>query len=207
MKITRLTITTILVAIIFISFLATVFHHRQMNNSVTLVVDIEIETDRPSGVTQLFYNTGKGYNQDESVIRGLQNATLINHKYDFIYKGEGHDLRFDLLNGYGRVTLHNLKFLLYAGNVEVPISSNQVLPLNQIESINVLGDNVVEVTTIDNANDPQVIISVPEKLLSQKKIVAGYLIGFFLKLTCVIFSMLCVILIITVENRDEHLVT
>lgn len=109
-----------------------------------------------SGVAQLFYNTGRGFNEADSALARVDPGpprVLV-----FPLKAESiRDLRFDTINNDATVTLEEAIIRRPDGTVLKRFHPADIVPFNQIESLTRQGQTVT-VKPLPGAGDPHVRI-------------------------------------------------
>ena len=127
-----------------------------------LFLEVAMNSSVNSNV-QIYYDLGQGLNENHSY--QLQVASREDlHQYRFklpnktIYK-----IRFDPLTTAGRVWIGKMNVTDAFGNILREISLKQLEPINQIKSIDPREDGI-EIVVAENANDPQIVLSMKEAL-------------------------------------------
>lgn len=182
---------------ILLGICATFFHYNKMGKDVILSLDMAIKSDLKVADSQLFYNTGNGYNEKESFRQPiLCDDEYHPLKYRAILKN-GYNLRFDPLNGRGSIRIKNLEFSLFYGKATIHINENDITQGNQIASIVIEESGALSVQTTTNATDPYLFINGPNKNLFNNFSVTKYIFSFFLKFSITFYVFLLSILHIT----------
>lgn len=182
---------------IVLGICTTFFHYNKIHKDVILSFDMAIVSDLGTANSQIFYNTGDGYNEKES----FRQPVLCDGKYHplryrLILKN-GHYLRLDPLNGKGRIRIKNIEFSFFYENIIIPINYKKITQTNQIEAIEVDDQGILSLETTADASDPYLLIpslnKKPYNIFSVRK----YLILFFLKFSSIFLAMLLIISHIT----------
>lgn len=133
-----------------------------------LFLDVAMSASVDS-TAQVYYNLGQGLN--EKLSQRMRTAIQENYrKYRFKLPNKTiYDLRFDPLTTAGKVRIGDMKVTDAFGNLLRDIPLHQLVPLNQIMSINTRADGI-EIVVSENANDPQIALPMKEALNFEGKL-------------------------------------
>ena len=155
-----------------------------------------------SDMAQLFYDTGEGFSERESVTSNVVGDFQF-HTHDFALPCKTiKNLRFDPLTTSGIVSINSIAVVNGFGKSLASIDLHALRPANQIRAFD-LKDNTLNVSVEEGANDPQLLIllSSPLKLDTSLYFTAlpfaGRLLGVFL-----IFFLSVLFLIRILRKRD-----
>jgi hypothetical protein len=136
-------------------------------------------------MAQLFYDTGEGFSERESVTSNVVGDFQF-HTHDFALPCKTiKNLRFDPLTTSGIVSINSIAVVNGFGKSLASIDLHALRPANQIRAFD-LKDNTLNVSVEEGANDPQLLIllSSPLKLDTSLYFTAlpfaGRLLGVFL---------------------------
>jgi hypothetical protein len=145
-----------------------------------------------SDMAQLFYDTGEGFSERESVTSNVVGDFQF-HTHDFALPCKTiKNLRFDPLTTSGIVSINSIAVVNGFGKSLASIDLHALRPANQIRAFD-LKDNTLNVSVEEGANDPQLLIllSSPLKLDTSLYFTAlpfaGRLLGVFLIFSCRFF--------------------
>jgi hypothetical protein len=144
-----------------------------------IYLTLELASSTPSKA-QLFYNTGKGFNETESSAAAVTSGSLESFKrvrFD-LPSSTILGLRLDPLTGPGRVRLRKI---VIRNRIQplLKIPAANIVPFNQIETRTVDSDEVMLITT-PNASDPGVLLTLHspfdyQEVITQEK--SGFFLG------------------------------
>lgn len=135
--------------------------------SLSLQVTMRISAESEQ-IAQIFFDTGQGYSENESVAIGLTSDGAF-HDYRFLLprKTISH-IRFDPLNGAGTVMIRDLKIIDGLGRIHERFSVSALTPLHQIQSMEYTG-TAISIRTHSGAQDPQMDLALKQQLHLQSK--------------------------------------
>jgi hypothetical protein len=121
-----------------------------------------------SSTAQVYYDMGQGLNEKHSLQMDVVRQEGP-QRYRFkLPNALMHELRFDPLMTSGSVRIGEIKLTNAFDKVIREIDLRQIKPLKQIKSFQFV-DNVLDVSTADDANDPQLVVDVNGYLNYQTK--------------------------------------
>lgn len=123
------------------------FHHQAM---ITLESSLPVET-------QLFYNTGKGFNENDSIRKAVYQAN-VPVSLHFELSGPNLDgLRFDPSRSPARIKIHQI-ILKYQTEKPFAVPLDSLTAANDIKSVHYDG-RTLTVETTESAQDPILYLS------------------------------------------------
>jgi len=128
-------------------------------------------TSTSVGDTQLFWDLGRGYNEDDSSRQPLKiEPKPVVYRY-MMPMGDFKALRFDPIDGAGAFDLSHAQIVDLRGRVKYKFTPGDFKAANQIAGLEVRGDTV-HVQTIPGARDPilEIALKTPIHLSSSAKI-------------------------------------
>jgi hypothetical protein len=138
------------------------------DDAVSLFLHVTMSSTVAS-TAQVYYNLGKGLNEKHSRQMAVVRQEDLRH-YRFKLPNKAiHELRFDPLTTTGKVKIGEMRVTDGFGKPLQEIPLRQLIPTNQIKSINTTGDGV-EIVISDKANDPQITIPLKEALNFEGKL-------------------------------------
>lgn len=136
-------------------------HYQEMNRRLARI-DMAAETGVEIAVVQLFYDTGRGFNQQDSQVAAIigdgKTQTLRFKLPDKKIK----QLRLDPLNVPGRVILQSCELTSFNGQFSEMIAPENITPLNQIAAMTRGEQGQWLITTTPDGNDPSLILQLSE---------------------------------------------
>lgn len=122
-----------------------------VSNQFYFVIDIEASA---TGISQIFFDTGRGYNEQDSNSLQLQRGTF--QKYSFPLPALAiKSIRFDPTRSPALISIKNARIENAQGQVLKNFPVQSFMPLNQISSMEI-SENALAIQTTDN--DPITVI-------------------------------------------------
>jgi hypothetical protein len=181
------------------ALLATLLHYFRIHRYAALSLEMAIACEFEVVDTQLFFNTGKGYNQEQSIKIPILCDNKYHHQiYNFVLEPDK-DLRLDPLSYEGHIRIRKMRLLFFEKEIIIPLEINRLQPGYQIVSISkTLGDDKsFSIKTVQNATDPSLYIETLKYPLFIYPQIVIYLLIYFLSLAAVVFVMMAFVLTIT----------
>ena len=120
-------------------------------------------TSTSPGTTQLFWDLGRGYGENDSSRQPLKiEPKPVVYNY-MMPMGDVRALRFDPIDGVGTFTLSHAEIVNYRGKVVRAFGPADFKAFNQIARLEIQGDTLVVQTTAD-ARDPILELNLPAPL-------------------------------------------
>lgn len=174
------------------SIVATYFHYLEIHR-FRLIVEMSAVTVNDSALSQLFFDTGNGFNNKESDTVAIQtDGQSYSLSYELPHK-KINNIRLDPLDGSGTIIISGVKLENHL-HEEIPLDLKAIVPSHQIKSMHPLKNGALEIITGDQVNDPSILlpyaplpaypIDFAELFSFGIKLFMVYLLGFF-----VIFSL------------------
>ena len=127
---------------------------------------VEMRVDRPS-LAQLFYDGGRGFNENDSDLRSLRGSGKFEPVIFRIAAPSLHALRLDPCNGECGMEVRNLELVSKAGRWPIPLE--QLRALHEIDSLQPAG-NAVAIRTASHALDPQLQINLESPITARGRL-------------------------------------
>lgn len=156
---------------------ATGRYQASMRLIVVFEIAVEENVNRPPTL-QLYYDKGKGFSEKQSIRVVLPEKGEPKQIQAYLPTTSLHGLRFDYLNGPGRVTLSNLRFMDPFGMSLASGFSADRFNVNQTQDVSFTG-NTLTVVSQPEADDPYIVLAFkpPLTALKQGKIQSSVLFG------------------------------
>jgi len=143
---------------LLLSSAATYYHYLETHR-YTLEIEMAAQTDIKEAMVQIFFDTGKGFTQENSQIRSIncdKNFHLLSYTFPI---GKVKRLRLDPLNTNGIILLKGIKLLTYQREQSLSFNLNNIHPIFQIKAIHSIEGGVKEIITNPKADDPSLDLS------------------------------------------------
>ena len=146
--------------IFWVVFFSSIYLLNKPQTSIRLDFQVALhnaDDDDRTGV--FYYDTGKGFNEKQSVkIRYDQDTDGLFYPYSIGFPVSNiQQLRFDPLFGEGGVSLKDLTITKYSPKrIDFSLTQNSIKPLHSIQELIISSD---EVKIISNGEDPHIMLS------------------------------------------------
>jgi hypothetical protein len=193
-----------LVVLSAIFIVKAVFSSDYAADSIYLSISLNSPED---GVAALYYDVGKGFNDDHVVFVSIRGGGRV---YDYLFKIPNqtiYNLRWNLLLATHRViSFHNMEILDGFRRPIKRLSLSQLEPLHQIRTF-ALSDAKADFQVQEGANDPQIKIRL-DSPLSVKRFSSLFLFvgGLFLEFLGLFLSA-CLLIYIWFRQKDKVIAT
>jgi len=179
----------ILLAIICSLFIVGVFSYKEYSKSNKLYFVIEMESSA-SGTSQVFFDTGHGYNETDSIAWHVQPGALQKYLFPLPALTPIKSIRFDPTNSTSVVSIKKARIENGLGDTLKNLPVQSFKSIQQISRMEISGDGLVMHTT-ENANDPQIVIenSSFDRLASWRDFLAkrGWIYAGYVLLSFILF--------------------
>jgi hypothetical protein len=151
------TATTLLAAALVSAVLCIPFMPALQDHWSPLVLQVQLKTNG-RGHVQLYYDSGGGFAENDSVRRELHPGAAVG-TYDLpVPLGDFGQLRFDPIDGDAPVNVQSLRIVALDGRVMRTIPLSELRPLHDIDRVTAREDGV-EIVPTHRTTDPQMLLS------------------------------------------------
>jgi len=137
--------------------LSPIFDSRPLRS---LIMEIKSNS---SGNAQLFYNSGRGFNETDSASVYLKAGTDFRNVSLALPLKDISDLRLDPLDGPGTIQIRNMSVVGADGKYPTFLNLGKARPVNDIEKA-VFENGVLSISTTRDGRDPYLILDLPASL-------------------------------------------
>lgn len=116
-----------------------------------------------SAISQIFYDTGKGIDETDSVRLVIEKGTDFQNLRFPLPKKSIRYIRFDPSDRTGHFSLKDIKIVNKVNQVIYRVNLEAIHPLRQIKQMSIR-DDILSIETIPNANDPILFIDIGSTL-------------------------------------------
>ncbi len=160
-KIVRSNGLIILSALIISFVIALSFGLKQTDRTAYLYV--EFKSNNTDALAQLYYDNGKGCNEENSALYYYKKGSEVQRVYFPIPAGNYKGLRFDpILKGAAQITIFDLCLLDNNGDRVREFDINNLTSCYDITSMTETLEKNIQVVTIESAIDPEICINTGE---------------------------------------------
>ena len=176
-------IRTCLWALIVIAFVSGGRALLSYDDATSLYLSVSLKSPQ-EGISALYYDVGKGYNESRVVSVFLKGD---NQFYDYLYKIPKetiYHLRWDPPPAMrDPITIEKIEILDSSQRLVKRLNLRQLVPLHQIQTLELSADQA-DIRVEEGANDPQVEIRLESPIIVKRfHVLAKYIIGILLEFT------------------------
>jgi len=162
------------------------WHHTQARGFITLSLELSSATEVKRPILQIFYDTGKGFRENDSHKFSLDPRKKSEDFFYTILSSTIYGLRLDYLNGPGSILLKDMRFISSRGDEILSIIIPENSAVNQT-SISRPETGIAILKSTPEANDPYVVIPFAEPFLSPEAQFDLSQLLFGMKIFCTLF--------------------
>lgn len=149
----RVMVVSFICALFFIGLVA--YNNFRATSRLRFVVDLETSV---AGVSQVFYDVGSGYNENDSCASTVQGGNSQNRTFSPLPKKKAiRSIRFDPINVSAVVRIKDARIENKQGDIIKKFPLRDFRPIQQIDKMDIR-DGVLIIRTVENANDPIILI-------------------------------------------------
>jgi len=166
---------TIFIIALILAATSSYYYYFQINRFV-FQVEMAVESELESEIAQVFFDIGRSYNEQDSKVARVEcdNEDQV-LSFAFPIKKVKY-IRFDPLQNEGKIVLKGIKIVTGQKKEFIRLTIDDLMPLNDIQSIIRQNDGTIALTTTKNAGDPSMLLkfSPPGALFYLKEIFSFY---------------------------------
>ncbi|MDH4317005.1 MAG: hypothetical protein OEV64_01325 [Desulfobulbaceae bacterium] len=196
-------IVILLLSLLFSTIL--VYHRFKVVSSSFIDITMSSQTTSNLTITQLFIDTGRGFNEKESIVLPVESNQKFKTLRFVLPDTDIFAVRFDPISIPGTITIQKIELIDFLGDSHELISFDKITPLKDIESIVQEQDRLIIKTKNIEPVDASFLLDITESLDKMiSRINFDQLLVFFLLLVTILSTtgITLYYIVFKVKNSD-----